>query len=129
MVVSTPSPRTDLIFHPGRCQAKKKCDPNYLAPLAPLRGEGPGERGAQTRNFVRRLAWFPVRPGPLIPSPSLCAKPGEKGARVSVAEADNPSPEKSPPNAKKKAREQLLLAGLLRDSRRAAVLTVWLHDD
>jgi hypothetical protein len=55
--------------------------PSDLAPLAPLRGEGPGERGFErvTLHCNERCVLARCAPS----SPALLPEPGEKGARVS----------------------------------------------
>ena len=61
--------------------------PITLAPLAPFRGDqgpgGPGVRGGSLCKLETRFAAFP-RALPPHPQPFSPAKPGEKGARVSV---------------------------------------------
>jgi hypothetical protein len=57
--------------------------PSDLAPHAPLRVEGPGERGFErvTLHCNERCVLARCAPS----SPALLPEPGEKGARVSVS--------------------------------------------
>jgi hypothetical protein len=58
--------------HPGLMKMRMSEEMTYpsdLAPLAPLRGEGPGERGLERASLHRHSQYVGAR-CPLIPSPS-----------------------------------------------------------
>ena len=61
----------------------------YLAPLAPLRAEGPGVRGFHAVDCALKSAAFPARPGPLLPSLS---PPQSRGRREPAYRWRQPSP-------------------------------------